>query len=221
MRTLFLYDPLLLPFLFPGYRVVDSPASLQGGMEILRGAGTSIPEYLETEADLILWQPIMRVDLDLRLLNRERVVMFLAEKYHLKSVPAVLDRVAKLTDFGFREWCSQVAVWSRWPKPSAQDESTYPLFVSMLQGRIAFCQVWFRCVAEQSPAVVWSSVLTFLGRTRTYDEQSRLSDRYRELLYRGRQQFGDYLPKLVPLLNLKRPTPSHLLDALLQITGGS
>lgn len=116
------------------------------------------------------------------LTNREKCLQFVYSKFDKEPPKYLMETKDLYDDNTFFEYCKLTWITGVWPeKIEEQDITIYNLYQSLTQGTSKANEVLFELLKTTSPEIIEASLLTFLTRIKSLDDQS-VSVNYKKIL---------------------------------------
>jgi hypothetical protein len=227
-RKVFITHPDLIPVVYPTFRPIKSVYDASRGMDVI------IYGAKETESGMFcrMLPPlgcryIVTVtnnrDADIILSDRTQYLKEVAEATPLMIPKTLEKKVLRLTDGDFWHFLKTSYALKKWNgQVFEKREKAYHLFQALFEGRRQFMTIYFEMRKTMSCGEIFSSMVTFLSRMRGFEEQKgTLSDFYRALIGKGREQLKNINPAISNLVSMSRDIPleMRLLEFYFSIRG--
>lgn len=180
----------LLRFMFPKYELINEenipekptrPAIFYGDYS---KSDDFIHKYQEAHIDFI----VMVYKSDINLDDRRVLANIIFEKWRNATMPKYLNEIIdEIPPEDFLEMVKIKWVSGKWMIKEIADENNFLTMIEELnKSKFEFIKAYFRCLEENKPYVLESSVLTFLQKAKTKSYQGN-SFQYRKKLemYKG------------------------------------
>lgn len=168
----------LLCFFFPEYSVQDEFMLYGPEKVIYKGPAQFIRKYRDAGITYIALNGVPEYDLT----NRGKLLEFVYSKFD-REPPKYLDEMKDMYDEeSFIDCCKQVWVTGQWPYKMGEDMiSIFDLYSSLVGGTSKAIETLMLLLKSTRTDIVESSLLTFLMRVKSLDEQS-VSPNYMRIL---------------------------------------
>jgi hypothetical protein len=211
--TAFVYDPRMVPFLWPSLRPCN-PDNLVYDRPCLVPLTTGrVPLYPFSVDKAVFLFPFSTSTCQINLKDREAVIDFVTNSFLVKTNKDMRKKLLTLSDEDFFQTLKLAIALKKWRLPEHEDAKVYKLFEDLMDSRTKAAATLFTLLEEgKTMPEIWASILTFLNRVDQVKEgdTENLSDYYRTMLDRASKTLSGWRPKVLPLLTLSEVSDIHL-----------
>lgn len=209
-------DLSLLPFLFPGYRYVSKPVFVSANpnavIDMTQPAVRDRQPLDVFERYVLL---VSAVHADVQIVTPHEIVKAISELRGIrfsKDVASKAERLSKQDEQLFMDFVKMSVASKRWMREYLEANiKAYELFGAMLDTRNKFLQAYYEMRKLSPPEVIFASILTFIQRAQTYEEQREsLGSYYRMMVKKAR----NFLPNVKKAMGVLLQVPSDVPNEL-------
>lgn len=216
----------ILRFMFPRYDLVDDtnlpekpirPAIFYGNKDLI---DTFVKRYKDNNIDFIVKAFYSDINLD----DRRVLANIIFEKWRNATMPKYLDEIIdSIPQDQFDEMVKIKWVSGKWKIYKIEDENNFLTMVEELnKSKFEFIKSYFRCLENNKPYILESSIITFLLKAKAKNYQGN-SFQYRKKLemYKG-EKLNSTLKAIDNALEFNIDNPElRLLNILMNIQDGT